>query len=415
MPARTRLALSFRFLRRLLVGVVLVYTAVALTLGGSPQAPLVFRLLALLWVLIAVAWYRHAIRGGAGTSQPPRPRRILAALEVVVTNVALTLLLAEGCLRALAACGHGSVLFSDTLAAYRLAPGRDYGGGLRGNARGYPGPDLTPAKPPGVVRVAALGDSFSIGPAVPFAENYLTRLAQILPGVEVCNLGISGAGPREYRAALARDGWPLHPDFVLVCVFVGNDITETLPTPRHFDPRGHALYLLCERGWRLARERLRQPDPPRVPDRLSAPPLTEETFRAVEARRLAVCLTPPSAALEKKWRRALGHLDGLVADCRSRGVPVALVLIPDEFQVNPAVLAQAIAAANVSHATVDLDLPQQRLRDFCAARGVPCLDLRPALRGVPEAYAPRDTHWGVAGNRAAAAALADWLRERLPR
>ena len=26
-------------------------------------------------------------------------------------------------------------------------------------------------------------------------------------------------------------------------VFIGNDITETLPTPRHLDPRGHALYL----------------------------------------------------------------------------------------------------------------------------------------------------------------------------
>src|SRR5438105_3161549 len=61
-PARTRLALSFRFLRRLLVGAVLVYTAVALTLGGTPQAPLVFRLLALLWLVAVAAWYRRALR-----------------------------------------------------------------------------------------------------------------------------------------------------------------------------------------------------------------------------------------------------------------------------------------------------------------------------------------------------------------
>jgi hypothetical protein len=342
---------------------------------------------------------------------------VFGALEVAFTNLALTLLLAEGCLRALAACGHDSVLISNSLDAYRLAPGRDYGAGLRGNSLGYPGPDIPPVKPPGVVRIAALGDSFALGPAVPFADNYLTLLPHALPDVEVCNLGISGAGPREYRAALARDGWPLHPDLVLVSVFVGNDITETLPTPRYLDPRGHALYLLCERGWRLACERLRQSDPPRagVPDRLSAPPLSEETFRAVEARRLAVCLAPPSAALEKKWRRALGHLNRLVADCRSRAVPVAFVLIPDEFQVNPAVLDRAVADAKVSREAVDLDLPQRRLRAFCAARGAPCLDLRPALQAVPDAYAPRDTHWNVRGNRAAAAALADWLRDRLPR
>jgi hypothetical protein len=342
---------------------------------------------------------------------------VLGALEVVVTNLALTLVLAEGCLRALAACGHDSVLFSSSLDAYRLTPGRDYGAGLRGNSRGYPGPEVAPDKPPGVVRIAALGDSFAVGPAVPFADNYLTLLPQALPGVEVCNLGISGAGPREYRAALARDGWPQHPDLVLVSVFVGNDIAETLPTPRYLDPRGHALYLLCERGWRLACEHWRQSDPPRagVPDRLSAPPLSEQTFRAVEARRLAVCLAPPTPALEKKWRRALGHLDGLVADCRNRGVPVAFVLIPDEFQVNPAVLDRAVADAKVSHAAVDLDLPQRRLQEFCLARGVPCLDLRPALRAVPDAYAPRDTHWNIRGNRAASVAIADWLRDRLPR
>jgi hypothetical protein len=236
-----------------------------------------------------------------------------------------------------------------------------------------------------------------------------------LPGVEVCNLGVSGAGTREYRAVLARDVWPVRPDLVLVSVFVGNDITEVLPTPRHLDPRGHALYLLCQRGWLLICERCRQSASTSVvPDRLGAPPLSEDAFRAVEARRLAVCLTPPSAAMESKWRRALGNLDGLIADCRGRRVPVAFVLIPDEFQVNPAVRDRAISDAKVDRSAVDLDLPQRRLRDFCAARGVPCLDLLAAFREAPDTYAPRDTHWNARGNRLAAAALADWLRDRLP-
>jgi hypothetical protein len=195
-----------------------------------------------------------------------------------------------------------------------------------------------------------------------------------------------------------------------VSVFVGNDITEALPAPRNLDPRGHALYLLCERGWRVARERTRRHG--QIADRLALPPLSEETYREVEARRLAVCLTPPSAAMEKKWQRALGYLERLVADCRTRRVAVAFMLIPDEFQVNPAVLDRAVRDAGVDRAAVDLELPQRRLSAFCREHRIPCLDLLEAFRGEPDTYAPRDTHWNVRGNRLAAEHIAAWLHER---
>src|SRR5262249_38312875 len=199
--------------------------------------------------------------------------------------------------------------------------------------------------------------------------------------------------------------------------FVGNDITETLAAPRALDPRGHALYLFCRRGWRLLREESRGTArvPGEVPDRLTAPALSEESFREVEARRLAVCRTPPTPAMEKKWGRALGELDRLVTDCRRRNIPVAFVLIPDEFQVNPAVLEVALRDAGAGRDGVDLELPQRRLRAFCGERGVPCLDLLGAFREVPDTYAPRDTHWNVRGNRLAADRIAEWLREHIRR
>ncbi len=402
MRTRERLTALFQLLRRLVVGVVLCYAVVALCLGGAACAPVVFRVLSLLWLFVLVCCWRRPILG--------TPPKTVVVLELIATNLALTLLLAEACLRGLAASGASMLLLSSTLDAHRLRPGQDYGAGLRGNALGYPGPTIAPEKAPGSLRIAALGDSFAVGPAVPFAENYLTLLQKALPGAEVCNFGVSGAGPREYRAVLARDVWPLRPDLVLVCVFVGNDITEALPTPRYLDPRGHALYLLCQRGWLLACERRRQPASGPIADRLGTSPLSEQTFRAIEARRLAVCLTPPAAGLEAKWRRALGHLNCLIADCRRHGVPVAFVLIPDEFQVNSAVLDNALRDAKMERATCDLDLPQRRLRAFCAARAVPCLDLLPAFRQATDTYAPRDTHWNVRGNRLAAAEIANWLR-----
>lgn len=380
---------------------VAAYVLASLGLGGTQWARPVWYGLMLSW--FAVLWL------GRRWSSNISSGKFLRGLEVVGCNVALTLVLAELALRLVAAGSGVSPLVSHALDAYRLVPGHDYGGGLRGNSLGYPGPDFQPDKPPGTFRIAALGDSFAVGPAVPAAENYLHLLEQGLPDTEVYNFGVSGTGPREYLLILRTDVWNYHPDLVLVSVFVGNDITETLATPRHLDPRQHALYLLLKRSWRLGRERQRQ-----GPDAAPSQPcggftLSEATFREVEGRRLEVCRVPPSAALEKKWRQALADLERLIADCRQRRVPVALVLIPDEFQVNPAVLAEAIERGDLKDADLDLEYPQKRLTQFCADHKVPCLDLLPAFTGKADTYAVRDTHWNVRGNRLAAAQLIPWL------
>ena len=92
-------------------------------------------------------------------------------------------------------------------------------------------------------------------------------------------------------------------------------------------------------------------------------------------------------------------------------MPVGFVLIPDELQVNPRVLAEALAAAGKNAREVDLQLPQRRLQAFFAARNAPCLDLLPAFYGQPDTYAPRDTHWNERGNELAASCIAKWLVE----
>jgi hypothetical protein len=393
------------FMRRLLVGVVFGYVLGSLLLGGTALARPVFHALTAAWAALLGL---HAWRQW-------RLPVVLRRVELVATNIALTLLLAELALRAGGLAVGKSLLVNATLDAHRLVPGHDYGHGLRGNSLGYPGPEFRRERRPGIRRIAALGDSFAVGPAVPFADNYLTVLEKGLPATEVYNFGVSAAGPREYLQILRGDVWAFQPDLVLVSVFVGNDITEELATPRHLDPRQHALFRLGTRSLALAREWWRQGHAPGSADgdRLAHPPLSPETFREVEARRLAVCVHPVSEAMEKKWRRALGWLDRIVAECHTRGAPVAFVLIPDELQVNPRVLAEAVKAAGVDSAAVDVHLPQRRLQAFCAERRVACLDLRPALAEVPDAYAPFDTHWGMRGNHAAADCIRQWLWPQL--
>jgi hypothetical protein len=404
----------WRFLRRTFTGIVLIYVLTSWLLGETTSARPVYYALASVWIMLQLvgSWMGQGRRLDASRRTWTKPA---AVIELVGFNIALMLVLAESCLRLYGSWSGQSLLVADTIDGYKLVPGHDYGGGLCGNNFGYPGRDFQQKKRPGIRRVAVLGDSFAVGPAVPFADNFLTLLEDQLPDVEVYNFGISSTGPREYQTVLHEDVWQFQPDVVAVCIFVGNDITESLATPHGMSLRKTALYQFISRASRLARERARQPvlSIASVADQFPRPPLAEGTFREIEARRLMVCQTPPSAVLEKKWQRAMSHLGQIITDCNNRDVPVGFVLIPDEFQVHPAVLTVALWDANLDRDDVDLDLPQRRLRAFCADREVPCLDLKPFFEEVPDTYALRDTHWNVRGNRLAVEKMGPWVNRML--
>jgi hypothetical protein len=360
---------------------------------------------------------------------------IVRVFEIVSFNVALTLVLGELSLQAFTALSRSSLIVSAALDAYRLQPGRDYGNGLRGNNLGFPGDDFTPEKRAGEFRIAAFGDSFAVGPAVPYEQNYLRLVEKSLPATEVYNFGVSGTGPREYRLLLDQYGWRYAPDLVLVSIFVGNDITEVMATPRRMDPRRSALYLFVTRGAKLMREKWREGAVPLAPTPVPKPSnrladhahqvegeglreldscargggLSRQTFCEIEAQRLEVCLKSPSPALEKKWHRAEAEMERIVAVCRRRHTPVAFVLIPDEFQINPKVLQEVIETARIGPESIHLQLPQRRLLRFFAERDVPCLDLLPAFTGVADAYEPHDTHWNALGNQLAARCMVEWV------
>jgi hypothetical protein len=390
---------------------VLAYVSCSLALGGSPTAKPAFCVVALLWVSLVLLWMLKLDRK-VPLSEPAERGWGIRQFEILAFNASLALTLGELALRACASCWGVSPLIEDTMDAYRLVPGHTYGNGLRGNALGYPGCDFRLDKEPGRFRVAALGDSFSVGPAVPYADNYLNLLEAGLPGTEVYNFGVSGIGPREYATILRRAVWRHRPDLVLVSVFVGNDITESMATPRHLDPRQLATYLLVTRGWRLFRARpLEAGMTACVGQRAATSGLPAEVFQEVESRRLEICLRSSAPALEKKWQSALVYLGEIATECRCHHVPLGVVLIPDEFQVNDAVLAEALRCRTLGRDHVDLKMPQRRLLDFFATRAVPCLDLMPAFAAESDTYAPRDTHWNARGNHLAARRIRDWLEQ----
>jgi len=280
-------------------------------------------------------------------------------------------------------------------------------------------------KRPGERLVASIGDSFSVS-AVPHAQHFTTVCEQAL-GATVANLGAPGIGPPEYLRLLVDEAMPLDPDAVVVCVFVGNDLSyadveKDLPDPflRGFLQRDSVLaWVLPGRLVRIARERDRavvspekaESSLPAADPLLEEPSMSAEAFLRLETQRAReVCAIDP-ASLES-FRDAMRSMKAAAGSAR-----LVVMLIPDEFQVEDSLWDAVVAAAGTDLAR---DRPQALVRSLLEEEAIPCLDLLPALRAAPpladgrrHVYHARDTHWNARGNRIAGAELAKFLAPRL--
>lgn len=318
--------------------------------------------------------------------------------------------------------------------------------GFECTERGYH--DVEPA-PPGERSgklVVSIGDSFSTG-VVPHWFHYTTVAERELAGVEIYNVGINSTGPAEYLVMLREDALPAAPDAILIAVFVGNDVTEA----QRFDPSyalarwwfdrdNLLLYQLPVRLARVAAEKrgdaevvregqadwrndplfeqegrdLERRFPWLIDPRLEIASFTEDAFLRIEAVRADRICDPEERDAYGPFFAALDALRAAAGD-----VPLLVMLIPDEFQVEDE-LWQAVLAHPFAQPDLDRDLPQHEIGAWLARRGVPCLDLLPILRARPRLpdgkyhlYKLRDTHWNRWGNEVAGRALAEFLREQL--
>ncbi len=103
---------------------------------------------------------------------------------------------------------------------------------LRINHDGFRGPDYPHAKPPGVIRVAVLGDSYVEAMQVAEDQTFTSVISRSLTAdpalrgkrVEALNFGIDGYGTAQEMLTLRDRVWAYHPDIVVLAVFLGNDI-----------------------------------------------------------------------------------------------------------------------------------------------------------------------------------------------
>jgi hypothetical protein len=107
-------------------------------------------------------------------------------------------------------------------------------GGYRSNAQGLrANRDYAPEPPPGVLRLAAFGDSFTHASGVANPVSWEQQLERSLPSVEVLNFGIPGSAPDQALLRYRREGIGLHPHVVLIG-FMSENVGRMVNTFRPF-------------------------------------------------------------------------------------------------------------------------------------------------------------------------------------
>ncbi|MEX2207666.1 MAG: hypothetical protein WEF50_15680 [Myxococcota bacterium] len=335
-------------------------------------------------------------------------RRATRPLDVLSVNLALLLVLTEAGARVVQALAPSPLLVppnakaENAMGAQLLPPGSVYRG-FPVNSLGFVDEEFRRARAPGVGRIAALGDSFAVA-AVPYRENFLTLLDDLLDRDgrwEVMNFGVSGVSPREYLHVYRTQARFFDPDLVLLCFFIGNDFRELRPSSLL---HGGSLYFfaLVRRLWAMSAE------PKFTRDRTDS--LGEDTFRKVELQRVRLAARDLDRDTERRYPATFRQLREIAMELGPR---LRLVIIPDEYQVNPELLPELLGSAEAA-AAYDVEQPSRRLREFLDGDRIPYLDLLEPLRAAEadgRTYIPNNTHWNARGNRVAAEAISRWLGE----
>jgi lysophospholipase L1-like esterase len=274
---------------------------------------------------------------------------------------------------------------------YELAPDIDgvhRGVSMRTNSLGMRDGEPLPADTPHLVRIAAIGDSFTFGYGVNQGEDFPAQLEQLLNSHEsaggrrfdVLNFGVGGYSTVDEEAVLREKALPLKPDLVVLAYCLNDP---------EVDPVEPLQVYFAEVRWWQHSELLRW------------------IARKVQARNIQhfgggnyfKSLHAPDGPNWPRVATALDHVRDLTA---ARKIPVAFVILP-----------------MLSHKPWS-EYPYAGLHAFVAeqakARGFEVLDLMDSMKAYEPATfvtAPDDPHFNKFGNGIAARAIEQFIRPML--
>ncbi len=314
-------------------------------------------------------------------------------------------------------------------------------------------------RPPGVLRILALGDSFVVGHRLGQEDTVPAQVEAWLggegsfPGAEVLVAAIEEPATGLYY--LERHGLAFEPQVVMLGLTLGNDIAQVyfnLGASGHYrlEPPGSAPALVlnpdADRPASLARveqpllppEALSGPGPgpPAVPapgppsalesrfhllrfvrqaaadrrDRATAYPILSiwneyARPRLFDGNGLGMYLEPAPPETERAYELLFALLAAYDERCRAHGARFLLAVHAQRYQLQPADWQATVAGYGLEPRRFDLMAANRRLARFCRERGITCFDPTAAMaerhaREGRSFFMPRgDMHWNTRGSR----------------
>jgi lysophospholipase L1-like esterase len=311
---------------------------------------------------------------------------------------------------------------------YRIAPGfrgritnqAEFDTEVVTNQKGLRGPEVGP-KLEGTIRILAIGDSFTFGVGAQQEETWPARLERRMPNAQVLNAGAPGFGVPDEVAWFEAHGVDLHPDVVVVAVFLANDLQDASPDQPKVAVVDGALVVPGETGglrrWLYYHSHL---------FRLLKSSVLEGRVRSLlglkepwATRELRAELSLYAPTLPEELKKGAEATENAVARLASRGVPVVAVLIPSLPQVDSRRWTALLDRFSLDPAGHDPRRPNRLFREIFEKHGVPVLDLtdtfEAAVRQGQRIYYPIDQHLTPAGYDLMARTIGEFLPGALTR
>lgn len=362
----------------------------------------------------------------------------------------------------------------DESRGYALRPGtdgwfrREGEAYVRINSDGLRDREHSLTKPPNVVRIALLGDSYAEAFSVASEDTFWTVMEKKLAEcdafqgkqVEVLNFGVSGYGTGQELITLREQVWKYAPDIVMLAVTTNNDIldnsrvlkkTERIPYFVYNDNRltldnsfrnsraflgaqswinrfgrwlrDHSRVVQAavegHRGFKIWLTSLRAkrsvPQPARVNEGVGerqpkGDPLSVADELGTEH---LVYLEPVNAVWNDAWRVTEGLIVAMHEEVKSHGAKFVVVTVSNGPQVH--FDPKLREAFKKSLGIVDLFYPDNRIKTLCVREQIPVVTLAPDLQQFAEQNKVAlhgfgnnlgNGHWNLTGNRVAGELIA---------
>lgn len=346
---------------------------------------------------------------------PPRQRRRAARLLAGIAGVVVALAGVECMLRAFAPQPLSlSYLAPDGLTLH--IPGAsvrytrlEFSNEIRIDSLGLRDRELAVPRPGDLFRILVLGDSYVEGKQVRLEEVFAKRLEAELrrrfPARrwEVVNAGVSGYGTADELELFETVGRKLEPQVVIVAFAIANDVQDNRASP-----------FVRWRGGTL--EEIHAPPPSRAA--LIAARVKEygashfHLWQFLRDRYHGVvdaggASAPPAGASsgEDDWRLTEILLDRLAAAVAGARARLLVAAVPARWQIDDEEWARSVGRAG---RPLERGAASARLASWARARGIPYVDLLPALRdaaGGGRVYYRIDAHWTARGHAVVAAEI----------